>query len=108
MSLLLFLPLFAEKAGGIIQSVSLIALDSVPIYLKIAYFAVAISMIIMGILTLALQNCSAVLWTKAKGKISLALGVIAVLLFIVSKQPYVAAFAFSLLVIKGIMLIKRA
>ena len=108
MSLLLFLPLFAEKADGIIQSVSLIALDSVPIYLKIAYFAVAISMIIMGILTLALQNCSAVLWTKAKGKISLTLGVIAVLLFIVSKQPYAAAFAFLLLVIKGIVLIKRA
>ena len=107
MSLLLFLPLFAEKAGGIIQSVPLIALDSVPIYLKIAYFAVAISMIILGILTLALQNCSAVLWTKAKGKISLTLGVIAVLLFIVSKQPYAAVFAFALLAIKALMLIKR-
>ena len=107
MSLLLFLPFFAKKADGIIQSVSLISLDGVQPYLKATYLVVVISMTVTGILTLALQNCSAVLWTKAKGKISLALGVIAVLLFIVSKQPYAAAFAFSLLVIKGMMLIKR-
>ena len=107
MSLLLFLPLFATSDGGVIYEASLLALGVVSMYLKIAYFAVVIAMCITGILTLALQNCSAVLWTKAKGKISLALGVIAVLLFIVSKQPYAAAFAFSLLVIKGMMLIKR-
>ena len=107
MSLLLFLPLFAISDSGVIYEASLLALGDVSLYLKIAYFAVVIAMCITGILTLALQNCSTVLWTKAKGKISLALGVIAVLLFIVSKQPYAAAFAFSLLVIKGMMLIKR-
>ena len=90
-----------------IYEASLLALGVVSLYLKVAYFAVVIAMCMTGILTLALQNCSAVLWTKAKDKISLALGVIAVLLFIVSKQPYAAAFAFSLLVIKGMMLIKR-
>ena len=90
-----------------IREASLLSLGGVSLYLKIAYFAVVIAMCITGVLTLALQNCSATLWTKAKGKASLALGVIAVLLFIVSKQPYAAAFAFSLLVIKGILLIKR-
>ena len=107
MSLLLFLPLFATSDGGVIYKASLLALGDVTLYLKVAYFAVVIASCITGILTLALQNCSAALWTKVKEKISLALGVIAVLLFIVSKQPYAAAFAFSLLVIKGMMLIKR-
>ena len=107
MSLLLFLPLFATSDSGVIYEASLLALGDVSLYLKIAYFAVVIAMCITGILTLALQNCSVALWTKVKGKISLALGVIAVLLFIVSKQPYAAAFAFSLLVLKGLMLIKR-
>jgi len=107
MSLLLFLPFFAEKADGIIQSVSLIALDGVQPYLKIAYFAVVISMIVMGILTLALQNCQWVAWVKSKTTISLALGTISVLVFIISSQPYAAVFAFALLAIKALMLIKR-
>ena len=106
-SLLLFLPLFATNTDGVIREASLLSLGGISLYLKIAYFAVVIASCITGILTLALQNCSAALWTKAKGKTSLALGVIAVLLFIVSKQPYAAAFAFSLLVIKGMILIKR-
>ena len=105
--MLLFLPFFAEKADGIIRSVSLIDLDSVQPYLKIAYFAVVISMIIMGILILALQNCQCVAWTKSKTTISLILGAITVLLFMISSQPYAAVFAFALLVIKVLTLIKR-
>jgi transcriptional regulator with XRE-family HTH domain len=105
--MLIFLPFFAEKADGIIRSVSLIDLDSVQPYLKIAYFAVVISMIIMGILILALQNCQCVAWSKSKTTISLILGAITVLLFMISSQPYAAVFAFALLVIKVLTLIKR-
>ena len=106
-AMLLFLPFFAEKMDGIIQSASLIALDGVQAYLKIAYFVVVILMIIMGILTLALQNCQWVAWVKSRTMISLMLGAIAVLVFIISSQPYAAVFAFVLLVIKALMLIKR-
>ena len=106
-AMLLFLPFFAEKADGIIQSVSLIALDGVQPYLKAAYFVVVISMIVMGILTLALQNCKWVAWVKSKTMISLILCAIAVLAFMISSQPYAAVFAFALLAIKALMLIKR-
>ena len=105
--MLLFLPFFAEKADGAIQSVSLITLCGVQPYLKIAYFAVVISMIVMGILILALQNCQAMAWVKSKTVVSLMLGAIAVLLFMISSQPYAAVFAFALLAIKALMLIKR-
>ena len=107
MSLLLFLPFFAEKTDGIVRSVSLIALDGVQPYLKIAYLAVVSSMIIMSILILALQNCQWVAWVKNKTTISLMLGAIAVLVFMISSQPYAAVFAFALLAIKALMLIKR-
>ena len=106
-AMLLFLPFFAKKADGIVQSVSLIALDGVQPYLKIAYLAVVISMIVMGVLTLALQNCQAMAWVKSKMTISLALGAILVLLFMISSQPYAAVFAFVLLTIKALMLIKH-
>ena len=106
-ALLLFLPFFAEDADGIIQSVSLIALDGVQVYLKIAYLAVVIGTTVMGILTLTLQNCQATAWVKSETTISLILGALLVLLFMISSQPYAAVFAFVLLTIKALMLIKR-
>ena len=106
-ALLLFLPFFANKTEEAVQSVSLIALDGVQPYLKIAYLAVVISMIVMGVLTLALQNVKTAAWVKSKTTISLILGAIAVLVFIISSQPYSAVFAFTLLAIKALMLIKR-
>ena len=106
-SMLFFLPFFAEKADEIVRSVSLIEIDGVQPYLKTAYFSVVILMTVMGILTLALQNCQWMLWLKSKTTISLILGAIAVFVFMISSQPYAAVFAFSLLVIKALMLIKR-
>ena len=106
-ALLLFLPFFANKTEEAVQSVSLIALDGVQPYLKIAYLAVVISMIVMGVLTLALQNVKTAAWVKSKTKISLILGAISVLVFMISSQPYAAVFAFALLAIKALMLIKR-
>ena len=106
-AMLLFLPFFAEKADGAIQSVSLITLGGVQPYLKIAYLAALIAMIVMGILTLALQNCQAIAWMKSKTTVSLTLGAIWVLIFMISSQPYAAVFAFALLAIKVSMLIKR-
>ena len=106
-AMLLFLPFFAEDADGIIQGVSLIALGGVQPYLKTAYLAVVISMIVMGVLTLALQNCQWVAWLKSKTTISLVLGAISVLLLMISSHPYAAMFAFALLTIKALMLIKR-
>lgn len=108
MLLLLFLPLFAANIDGGIREASLLSLGGISLYLKIAYFIIVIAICITGILTLALQNRSATVCAKAKGNISLVLSITAALLFIVSRQPYAAAFAFSLLVIKAIILIKRA
>ena len=106
-ALLLFLPFFAEDADGIIQSVSLVALDGVQAYLKITYLAVVIVTTVMGILTLTLQNCQVIAWVKSKTTLSLALGATLVLLLMISSQPYAAVFAFVLLTIKALMLIKR-
>ena len=106
-AMLLFLPFFAEKADGTIQSVSLSALGGVQPYLKIAYLVVVIAMIVMGVMTLALQNVQTTAWVKSKTAASLTLGAILVLLFMISSQPYAAVFAFVLLTIKALMLIKR-
>jgi len=105
-AMLLFLPFFAENTDGVIRSVSLIMLDSVQAYLKAAYFAVVIVMLFAGVLTLILQSCEKPFWLKGKTPISLTLGTVSVLLFVISSQPYAAVFAFVLLLVKAFVLIK--
>ena len=107
MCLLLFLPFFAARNAGIFEEVSLLTMGNTEWYLKAAYFAVVIGMTVTGILTLALQNCQAAVWAKGKTNLSVILSIIAVLLFMISLQPYAAVFAFSLLLIKVVLLIKR-
>ena len=107
MSLVLFLPLFATKSEGVVQALSLLMLDDVTPYLKAAYYVVIIGTILSGVLTLALQKLTENVRTGIKTKLSLGFGVVSVLLFVISRQPYAAVYAFSLLVIKVMMLIKR-
>lgn len=102
-----FLPFFGQKANAIIQAVSLISLTEITPYLRNVYFLIVIGMIASGILTLALQNCHGAFWIKNKRNISLALNTIGALIFIISSQPYAAAFLFTFLAIKVLMLMKR-
>ena len=106
-ALLLFLPFFGQKADDVIQEVSLLVLNSIQSYLKIAYFVFIGTMIFMGIALLVLQNYRQRLWTRYKSILSLALSAVGVCLFIVSQQPYPAIFVFAFLLIKALMLIKR-
>lgn len=101
-----FLPFFGQKADGTIEEVSLFALTGIAPYLKAIYFAVVIGMITLGILTLALQSWQKAFWEKNKHKLSLLFTAIGTLLFIISSQPYAAAFLFLFLAIKAIILIK--
>ena len=101
-----FLPFFGQKANGVVQEVSLFSLNGIATYLSVAYDIVVIAIITFGIATLAFQNCKKAFWLKNKDKISLILNATAVLLFIISSQPYAGAFLFVFLIIKSMMLVK--
>lgn len=105
-AMLFFLPFLGQKTGEAILGVSLLSLSSTSPWLKTAYFAVVIAIVVWGILTLALQTCRMPFWVQNRNKISLALNAVGALLFIVSLQPYAATFLFLFLVIKVLMLIK--
>ena len=106
-ALLFFLPLFAQKTGGVIQEVSLLALTEIQPYLKTLYFAVVIGSVILGFLTVFLQNRIGGVWGWRKIIISLIFSTVGVVVFIVSRQPYSTVFVFMFLIIKALMLIKR-
>ena len=101
-----FLPFFGQKVNAIIQAVSLLSLTEISSWLRAAYFVIVIGIVVLGIVTLALQNCHQAFWMKNKSKISFALNAIGAFLFIISSQPYAAAFLFIFLAIKVLMVIK--
>ena len=105
--LLLFLPLFGQRMDGAVESVSLTGLTSVLPILRFAYYDFVSSSAILGILTLALQNCTCNFWVQSKTKISMILNIIGVLLFTVSTQVYVSIFLFVMLIIKSSILLKN-
>lgn len=96
--LLIFLPFFAEETDGVIKGVSLISLTAISTYLKTVYFLLAITTAIFGLLTLILQNLN--IPFKAKNTVSIALNILGVLVFIISREPYAAVFLFIFLIIK--------
>ena len=109
MSILLFflLPLWGQTRSGSIQAVSLLALTGSQPWLITLYWAITCAMILSGILLLALQTSGNRFWMQYKVKASLVCNVIAVFLFICTRQPYAATFVFALLVIKVLLLTKK-
>ena len=107
MALLMFLPLFGQKANGVIGAVSLLALSDIQPYLKTVYIAFVGVTVVFGIMTLAAQNFHQRPWHQKKSFLSPVLSAAGVCLFIISQQPYAAVFVFSFLIIKALMLIKR-
>ena len=57
MVLLLFLPLFGQRADGAVRAVPLPALGGIRTYLLAAYWLVTAGTTALGVITLALQNC---------------------------------------------------
>lgn len=107
MALLWFVPLLGQQSQGMVQAVSLLRLTEAAPYVKAAYWVMVLAMMGMGVLTLALQNCTHPCWVRNRRKGSLLLHAAAALVFILTSQPYAAAFLFVFLLIKGFLLLNR-
>ncbi len=91
-ALLLFLPVFGETVNATIFG---------------AYVAVSVVTALFGVTALALQRWRHPVWTRSKYPLSLAFSLAGVLLFILSPQPYAAAYWFLFLGIKTCLLLKK-
>ena len=100
-ALFFFLPLFGEHANGIVRTVSLIRLSVVQPWLKIAYFVILAATVVLGILSLALPRL------HHKKHLSLLINTAGTFLFILSRQPYAAAFSLMFFICKTLILLKK-
>ena len=105
--LLLFLPLFGQKADGILRTVSLLSLTEISAYLKIGYLFFSLAMVLSGVLILSLKNFRFAFWMQHRYTLSLLCNAAAAFLFIISRQPYPAAILFVFLGVKGFWLFKK-
>ena len=97
MALLFLLPFFGEQSSGVLQGVSLLHLTGVQPYIRATYLLFVLASVLVGVLTLALQNFRQRFWVRSKYVLSLLLSCLCVCLFILSRQPYAAIFAFVFL-----------
>jgi transcriptional regulator with XRE-family HTH domain len=105
--LLVFLPFFGEKAESMVRAVSLLNLKGIGPYLRVAYWAVILGLIFAGVLRLMLKKDLCSVWWKYRDRVSFLLNGLAVLVFVISLQPYAASFLFLFFVIKLMMFQKR-
>ena len=107
MALFFLLPIFFLYGQEAVQAVPLPMLTGIQGYLRMAYFAVVIGIVLVGVVTLALQNYSGGFWMRHKALLSFCCNGAGLFLFILSQQPYAAAYMLTFLIIKGWILLKN-
>ena len=104
--LLFFLPVFGNGGKTEGESVSLLAMTGVGLWLKIIFIAVMGITILNGFCTVIISNFDKPAWNKHRVVTGVILSILGTMLFILSRQPYAGVFYLCILVIKGILVIK--
>lgn len=101
-ALLLFIPVFGDGSG----SASLFSLTKVSAWIVIVYAAVIGLTALNGICAVILSALDKPVWNKHRLFTGVGLSVIAVFLFIITRQPYAGIFCFTILIIKGYLILR--
>lgn len=102
--LLLFIPVFGN--GEKSASVPLFGLTETAVYIAAAYYAVIGLTVINGVCAVIISRFDKPVWNKHRLMTGAALSVIAVFLFIITRQPYAGIICFTILIIKGYMIFR--
>lgn len=106
--LLVIFPFFGQQAGDMLEMVPLISLTQSSDYILLIYFVSVAATTLFGIAQLALQNWQNRFWLRSKTAVSLILSIFLLGFSIAARHPYPGAFLLCILVLKGVLLIKRS
>ena len=106
MGLLLFIPLFGNGAGSP-SAVSLLSLTGTQLWIRYLFFGLIMVTLLNGIAGVVLSSMD----KPARGRQSIAVGMILAALcsavFILTRQPYAGIICFSVLIVKGFLMIEE-
>lgn len=105
--LLIILPLYPHTVDGFVYSVSLMAYDEASPLIRMTYWGLYIALAAAGAAKVLQNRTREEKCHERTIGISMALSVMTVLVLAVSGATYATALAFLLLVIKGLLLIRR-
>lgn len=103
--ILLFIPAFGNGMGSN-ETVSLLALTAINPGVKIVFIVIIGLTVLNGICGVILANFNNPVWNRHRLVTGVVLSILAVTVFIVARQPYAGIICFSLLIIKGFMIVK--
>lgn len=102
----LFMPLFGQREGEYIHAVTLPALTGISGVLRALYFVLLTIISMFGVLELIMLLTGNEKGLRIYKPCSVALYGAAILLFAISRQPYLTAFLFLLFMVKVVLLIQ--
>lgn len=105
--LLFLLPVFRNGENQSISSVNLLSITGISTWLKIVFIFVTALTVLNGFCTVVISNFDKPVWDRHRLVTGMALSVIGTMIFILTRQPYAGIFYLCLLVIKGILLLKK-
>lgn len=103
---LFFFPFFAKRTGGMISAVSLIQLCNDVGLLQILYCILVAILTLTGVIELAFNNINKTFSDKYLKMFSIVVNAFALILFVVTLQPYASVFLFVFFGLKVLMLFK--
>ena len=105
--LFIFLPLYAQKTESFVYSVSLMSTNDISNIIKISYIVILSILSLIGIAELILNFIDNRRTQRIVNVISLIVESISILFFAMSRQTYLTAIIFIILVIKITVIIKN-
>ena len=105
--LFIFLPLYAQKSENFVYSVSLISTNDISNIIKISYMVILFILTLIGITEIILNFIYNKKIQRIVNSISLIIETFSILFFAMSRQTYLTAIIFIILIIKITIIIKN-
>lgn len=103
----LFMPLFGQQDGEVIRSVTLLAYTGISGLLRALYLASLTIISLFGVFELIIELTDNERCLRFCKPCSIALYAAAILLFALSRQPYITAFLFLLFMVKTVLMLRE-
>ena len=105
--LFIFLPLYAHRTENFVYSVSLISTNDISNIIKVSYIVILSILSLIGIAELIMNFVDNKKIQRIVNVISLIVEIISILFFAISRQTYLTAIIFIILIIKIAVIIKN-
>ena len=105
LAILLFIPAFGNGTASP-ETAALLGLSGINPPVKIVFAVIIGVTILNGICGVIIANFNRPLWNRHRLVTGIILSILAVTVFIVTRQPYAGIVCFSFLVIKGFLIVK--